>query len=1148
MTMTYARPVLRQMRQSTALASVAVFALTTAAVPQADSLGLGGFAISINDRAVIGTPAPFRSQAAADRALQRIDATVTYDGLENRRLLNVSTADLRSAYRAGEQVAFRASSNYPAYIARGEVQIVDRSRAGQPVVAVVPIAPNGQASWTMPSDGDGEYAYTLKVYDAQGRTDETKALGLTRTDRFTGATSGSPFVAAGEGEDRTAVRRIPVSGGTITAAGSGTPGGTVRIMGETVPVDRNGKFAVTRILPSGDHVVDVTSQGQMIRRDVNIPASEWFYVGIADLTAGIRLGGPNDTEDRYVNGRLAYYLKGKTEGGWTVTSSLDTRDGPIEDIFTRLNDKDPRRVLDRLRSDGRDLYPTYGDDSVSYDDTPTSGAIYVRLESDTTRFTFGNFTAGVQGPGLLNNTRDLYGAELRYQSPSVTTNGDPRFAAAIYAAQQETIGQRDILRGTGGSVYFLTRQDVTGGSVRLSVQTIDPDTGFVVGQRELVEGTDYSVDHIQGVVLLNAAVNSAASDNSIISDGAGEFDVNLIAQYEYTPTSALTDANAIGGRAEAWVTDNLRIGGTMMTESTSVGDQQMAGADVRLQAGNSFAELEIARTDGPGLNRSTSTDGGLTITSTGGAVADEAKALSFRARADLQDLGLTSAGYLGLYYEQKDAGFSTLTQDIAQDQTLIGAEGEIALNDAVSVAFSAEKFDQTAGQQKTEAELSVAYQLNDAWKVEAAAALLDQTTPGNAAKTGGRTDVALRATYTASDDLEVYAFGQATVSNEGGLSDNNRYGVGAAAQVSEKVAVSGEVSGGDTGTGAALRVTYAATADNEVYLGYTLDPTRTGAGSRLSDNGTIVAGGRFRHSESISTYAENIYDMPGNQRSLTQAYGVTYTPTEAWTVAGSVEKGTVRDATSGDFDRTALSFGAAYAPNEDLSMRARLEYRTEDGAGTAQDRDTWGLSAGYANQVADDWRLLANVEALYSDSAEGNFRDGEYLRASLGYAYRPIDNERLNLLFRYTVLNDLPGEDQISANGNTDGLHQRSQVLSVAGSYDLNDTFTLGGKLGYRKSEVANRGTTDFQDNTATLAALRLDWHVVNAWDISGEGRVLFSPETETTETGVLLGVYRQLNRNVKLGVGYEWGSVSDDETNLEYDGQGLFLNLVGKF
>jgi long-subunit fatty acid transport protein len=345
-----------------------------------------------------------------------------------------------------------------------------------------------------------------------------------------------------------------------------------------------------------------------------------------------------------------------------------------------------------------------------------------------------------------------------------------------------------------------------------------------------------------------------------------------------------------------------------------------------------------------------------------------------------------------------------------------------------------------------------------------------------------------------------------------------------------------------------VRLTYAASADNQVYVGYTLDPTRSGAGSTLRDNGTIVAGGRFQHSDNLSTYTENTFDMPGSQRSLTQTYGVSYTPTDAWTIAGSMESGRVRDAVSGDFDRTAFSFGAAYAPSEDLSLRARLEYGTEDGAGTDQDRETYGLSIGFANQVNDDWRMLMDIEALYSDAADGAFHDGEYARASLGYAYRPLDNEKLNVLLRYIWLNDQPGEDQVSANGNDEGPLQRSHVLALAASYDLNPAFTLGAKLAYRQSQVADRGTIDFTSNTATLAALRVDWHVVSKWDVMGEGRVLFTEETSTTEAGAVVAAYRHMNEHVKLGIGYEWGNVSDDATDIEYDSQGLFVNIVGKF
>lgn len=192
--------------------------------------------------------------------------------------------------------------------------------------------------------------------------------------------------------------------------------------------------------------------------------------------------------------------------------------------------------------------------------------------------------------------------------------------------------------------------------------------------------------------------------------------------------------------------------------------------------------------------------------------------------------------------------------------------------------------------------------------------------------------------------------------------------------------------------------------------------------------------------------------------------------------------------------------------------------------------------------------MLANLDALVSESAEGDFRDGRYVRASVGYAYRPVDNERLNLLFRYTYLNDLPGEDQVNANGAVDGPLQISNIFSVNAGYDLSPALTIGGKLGYRHSQVAPRGTTVFTDNTAALAVARAEWHVVNNWDVMGEARLMHTVESGTLETGAVAGVYRHLGEHVKLGVGVEWGSVSDELADLEYSGQGLFLNIIAKY
>lgn len=256
----------------------------------------------------------------------------------------------------------------------------------------------------------------------------------------------------------------------------------------------------------------------------------------------------------------------------------------------------------------------------------------------------------------------------------------------------------------------------------------------------------------------------------------------------------------------------------------------------------------------------------------------------------------------------------------------------------------------------------------------------------------------------------------------------------------------------------------------------------------------------------------------------------------------------MRDEINGDFDRDAFSFGAAYTGDEGLRARARLEYRTESGAGLTQDADTWAFAGGFEYRPSENARWLGNIDALISDNDTDSFRDGEYVEASLGYGFRPIDNERLNVLFKYTYLYDLPGADQVTADGDTDGDAQKSHVLSVDMDYDLNEHFTLGGKYGYRKSEIAPRGTENFSGSTAHLGIVRLDWHVVHNWDAMAEGRIMYTEESETYDTGALLGIYRHIGNNAKVGIGYEWGQVSEDMTDLDYESSGVFVNLIAKF
>lgn len=1114
----------------------------------------GGFSISLGDEVIAGaTPPPYRTgRAPVDLDLRLLDLTVQFDTLARTRLLNVTTADQGARYRAGETVVFRSSTNYPAYLSGAEVQILDRSRLGQPIVARVPIAPNGTAQWVMPGDGSGDFAYVLRVYDPQGRFDETVPSVLQRAsdarpdNRLTG-----PYAAPGEGVDRTAIRNIRVRGGTvIVSAVNAIPGDTIAVMGDEIVVDGSGRMVLSRILPTGDNVVEVEAYGQRILRDVHVPRSDWFTTGLIDITVGATAGGANDDElEHYADGRAAFYVSGFNSRGWQVTGSADTTYGPLEDIFSRLDDRDPQRVLDRLRQEGDELYPTYGDDSTWFDSTPTSGNLYLSVETDTSHLVWGDFEAGVESSGLVRSSRDLYGAAFEYSSAGLTGEGVPRFSGSLYAALPDSLSQRDILRGTGGSLYFLSRRDVITGSTTIRVDETDANTGFVVATRTLQEGVDFVVDHLQGVIILTEPLASGGSDGSVISGPGDERILNLVVQYEYLPTTEVDDAS-FGGRIEGWINDSVRLGATAMSDETGAGRQEVIAVDAHVQLGTgSFIELEIAQSDGPGFGRAISTDGGLTITDQTGGVGSNSMAYEARLGLDFADLGIGLDGSLLAWAQVREEGFETLTESTLSAQELYGVALDIGLTERLRFGLDAEDLQRDTGEGLTDIEARLTYDIDEMWAITGAIAHLDRVTPGDPDETGARTDVAVRLTYTPNDDLTVYGIVQGTIDRSGGLDPNNRAGIGFDAALSERISVAGEVTGGDGGLAGRLQASWRPTEDNELYLGYTLDPTISGSGGGYTNQGRLVAGAAYRYSEEVGTFTEYVFDRPGDQISLTQVYGVSYTPAQEWSVSFGIEAADIQDAANGDFERVGFSLGAEWTPaDQERSARARLEYRTEEGDGTDRDRDTWAVSAGYQTQIAQDWRFLADVDAIFSDAEDGPLSDAEYLRASAGYAYRPIQNERLNVLARFTYIHDTSPEDQRFGNGTTSGPQQRSTVFGVGANYDLSERLTVTGNLGYRLSEVAPRGSDTFTRDTGILTALRFDYEVLSSWDIMAEGRILHTQQTGLNEIGTVVGVYRHINDTISLGGGVEWGGVSGDPTVIDYESRGLFLNLVGRF
>lgn len=1118
-----------------------------------------GFSITIDNSFFTGAPQAPVLQRDQDIALSDANVDVRFDGLTITPRLNVATSDLRTSATANTPVTFRASTNYPAYITRAEIRILDADRRrGEDVVARIPVAPNGTAEWAMPVGGSGDFSYVLRVYDAQGRYNETRAQNLRRTSEDQGEVPlTGPIIAAGEGEDLTATRQFKVRGGAVTIAADGLePGQKVRVMDENIPVDASGAFVTERILPPGQNRISVevspgaSTRGSNLTRDINIPESEVFYVAIADLTVSENKttygDGASETERR-TDGRLAFYFKGKYPSGTSVTASLDTGDGLLSDAFSRLEDKDPVALLQRLRDDT--FYPTYGDDSIAFDDTPTSGRFYLRLENDTSRLIVGDFDAGITGSTFLRDTRSLYGAQVVHQSMAAHADGTAVFRLEAFAAQGDTISRRDVLEGTGGSAYFLSHQDIEAGTETVSVEVYDPETGRVRSVQILTAGEDYSIDPIQGIIILTSPLTRSVSDGSLIQSGAGGDDVaRLVVTYQQSPTFGSVDGNTFGARAEWSVTDRLTFGVSGSIDTTGVSDHEVIGVDVRQAIGAfSWVELEYARSEGPGFGSTFSNDGGLTIEeiTSAGVVGRSAEAYRLDAHFALRDLGLENEGFLDVYAERIADGFSSQSLNLTDGHVLLGIEAEYAISDVARLRFDGETFRKNSGEDTTEVELTFATR-RGAVAIDVGLAWLDQTRPDIPTETGSQTYLLARLSYAPKDDFKIYAFARQSVASSGLLAADNRYGVGTELQLNDRLRLAAEVSDGSQGFGASASLTWSPAPGREVYL-------RLADGADFADDGAVsgrdlVFGAKNRVSDRVSTFAETVYRDTARETSLSRVFGVTYTPVDLWTVSAQLEQGEVRDDVGGDFDRFAFSGSVSYDDGEEFSAFARLEYRYENGAGTARDRETWLLAAAFDYRTSPDWHVLGSLDLVHSDSDEGDFRDGNYTRVSLGYAYRPTENDRTNALLRLTYIDDQPGEDQVASDGSANGDRERNFVFSADVIHELGETLTIGAKYGYRRGEFAPRGTSDFTRNDAHLAVLRVDWDFTHNWSLALEARQQWNEPSGDSDTGGSIALYRDIGNNVMLGVGYEAGSVTSDLTNTSYDERGLFVNIIAKF
>jgi hypothetical protein len=539
-------------------------------------------------------------------------------------------------------------------------------------------------------------------------------------------------------------------------------------------------------------------------------------------------------------------------------------------------------------------------------------------------------------------------------------------------------------------------------------------------------------------------------------------------------------------------------------------------------------------------------------------VADDGRhgATRIDGSVDLKDVHEAANGQVTFYHQSVEGGYAAPGAMALTDVSQKGASLKTSITDRVDLRAKMDKKSQELSLETSALEVNADYRLSEHWKLSSGVRKDSRTdhspvVPPTQVQ-GDRTDVVVRAGYDSLGKWAAYGYVQDTASTTGNREQNGRIGAGGAYRFSDRFKMSGELSGGDLGVGARLGTEYLLSDKTTTYLNYALENERTDNGV-LANKGSVTAGAKSRYSDTTNIFGEEKYTHGDVPVGLMHSAGVEYTPNGRWNFSTHVDAGTLRDNLTGaKMERSGFAVSAGYG-FEAIKVASLFEYRRDQVQSsidlTYSNRKNFLTKNSLKYQINPDWRFIGRLNYSQSKSSLGEFYDGSYTEAVMGYGYRPVAHDRLNTLVKYTYFYNLPSSGQELVANTAASYIQKSHIVSVDAIYDLTKRWSVGGKYARRMGQVSqDRVNPVFFDSTANLYIARADWQVVRQWDLAIEGRVLSVEQAKDTRSGALVALYRHLSNNIKLGGGWNFTDFSDDLTNLSYTHRGAFINVVAKF
>ena len=999
----------------------------------------------------------------------------------------------------------------------------------------------------IPLGSDGSFELPLRLRSGSNRhvLSVKNSSGLVRYANLhlTASTSidGEPVIAIAP--IPTLALRLPPDGmpmrhENLVVQGFTTPGNSVTLNEVVAEIDGDGRFIASVPLRPGNNeivatVTDARGFSGVIRRDVSYSTDSLFIMALADgkvsqisRKGNLAAAGADNNNETVTEGRIALYLKGTVLGKYLVTAAFDTGQNEIGELFSDLDAIENERLTTNLDPDT--VYPVYGDESTLVYDTDSQGKLYLALEGEQLEAVVGNYALSFTDTELTAYQRTLFGAHAKYQSQSKTSDNRAKTEAEAFVARIDQVPVRDQISATGGSLYFLSHTELVEGSEQVSLLVHDQHTGLLLQRISQQRDVDYDIKYREGRIWFRRPISSVIDDSALIGSNllAGH-PITIQVDYE-TPVDGL-DASVSGLRFKQFFGEGgFGIGGTMIEDDRISSAYSLHGIDAELKFKGTRIVAEYAESTGSDSLVFRSDDGGLQFAPVTAGPVQEGEAYKIAAEFDAgQWLGRPNRLLGNAYYRQLTDGFVSNGAFSQGGETQIGAALTYKFDDRNTFLLRIDDMQMGASVSSTQSSLH--------WRHQKDSLSIEGEVQDRRSSVANQDELisALRAIYAWSEQISTSLEHVETVSGEA----DSQSAAEVEYALNEDLRVSGRFVTGPNGEA------FQGGASWDTPIGRLYAQQTTSGGAESGDlGGNTLVGAEAPFGAGGTIYTEYQWDHSGQQRGLRSIAGMRrdWRITEGLSLLVSGEQ-TMLDAGTGvAAEQNALVGSLSYALNG-IKISTRNEWRRQQG--TTELSQFASFNHGEI-RLRSGFTMLGEYRRSNSDNRLQPDQSTNFEEASLGFAIRPIEHDRWNVLVKVTRLDSEATPSQVDTRYDT----SISDLISADWSIQLSRSIEWVGKQAFKKKLTQLDPAFEFETNTS-LSIQRFNFRMPRDLLLGVEYRLLRQKEASDERSGFLGEVMWNGFEHIGIGVGYNFTEFSSDlRFDSDFSENGWFLRLQGMY